>query len=123
MGHGDDVVIGDGNFPAASMAQRLIRSDGHNVPELLDAILQLFPLDTFVEHPVALMAVVPGHDYQPTVWQEYRRIIEKYEQFTDFEYVERFEFYERTKQAYAVIATSEMSLYANIILKKGIVSD
>ena len=62
MGHGDELVIGDGNFPAASMAQRLIRSDGHNVPELLDAILRLFPLDDFVEHPVALMAVVPGHD-------------------------------------------------------------
>jgi L-fucose mutarotase len=121
MGHGDEIVIADGNFPAASMAQRLIRADGHGVPVLLDAILQLFPLDTFVERPVALMAVVPGDDYQPTIWAEYRQIIQRHEAFTEFDYVERFAFYERAQQAYAVIATGEMALYANIILKKGII--
>jgi L-fucose mutarotase len=121
MGHGDEIVIADGNFPAASMAQRLIRADGHGVPVLLDAILQLFPLDTFVERPVALMAVVPGDDYQPTIWDEYRQIIQRHEAFTEFDYVERFAFYERAQQAYAVIATGEMALYANIILKKGII--
>ncbi len=121
MGHGDEIVIADGNFPAASMAQRLIRADGHGVPPLLDAIMRLFPLDTFVERPVALMAVVPGDSYQPVIWDEYQQIIQRYEAFSQFEYVERFAFYERAKQAYAVIATGEMALYANIILKKGVI--
>ena len=75
MGHGDEIVIADGNFPAASVAQRLIRSDGNGVPELLDAILRFFPLDTFVDNPVALMAVVPGDTYKPTIWEDYRRIL------------------------------------------------
>jgi L-fucose mutarotase len=123
MGHGDELVIGDGNFPAASMAQRLLRADGHGVSELLDAIMQVFPLDTFVARPVALMAVVPGHDYQPTIWDEYRQIIAKHEPFEDFEYVERFAFYERAQTAYAILATGETALYANIILKKGVVQE
>jgi L-fucose mutarotase len=123
MGHGDEIVLADGNFPSASMAQRLLRADGHGVPALLAAILQLFPLDTFVERPVALMAVVPGHNYQPTIWDEYRRIIQASgELFTDFEYVERFAFYERSKKAFAVLATGESALYANLILKKGVVT-
>jgi L-fucose mutarotase len=123
MGHGDELVLADGNFPSASMAQRLLRADGHGVPALLTAILQLFPLDTFVERPVALMAVVPGHNYQPTIWDEYRRIIlASGESFTDFEYVERFAFYERARKAYAVLATGESALYANVILKKGVVN-
>lgn len=122
MGHGDEIVIADGNFPSASTAQRLVRSDGNAVPVLLDAIMRFFPLDTFVERPVGLMGVVPGHNYQPTIWPVYREIITKYEPgFKDFEMIERFAFYERTKKAYAVIATSEMALYANIILKKGVV--
>jgi L-fucose mutarotase len=121
MGHGDEIVIADGNFPAASIAQRLLRADGHPVPELLDAILKFFPLDTFVERPVALMQVVPGDDYQPTIWEKYRQIIEQHEGSVDFDMVERFAFYERARQAYAVIATGETALYANIILKKGVV--
>ncbi len=121
MGHGDEIVLADGNFPAASMAQRLIRADGHGVPALLDAIMRLFPLDSFVERPVALMAVVPGDSYQPVIWDEYRQIIQRYDAFSEFEYVERFAFYERAKQAYAVIATGEVALYANIILKKGVI--
>jgi L-fucose mutarotase len=124
MGHGDELVLADGNFPSASMAQRLLRADGHGVPKLLEAILQLFPLDTFVERPVALMAVVPGHDYKPTIWDEYRRIIQASgEPFSDFEYIERFDFYDRARKAFAVLATGETSLYANIILKKGVVSE
>ncbi len=123
MGHGDELVIGDGNFPAASVAQRLVRSDGNGVPELLEAILQLFPLDPFVECPVALMAVVPDDSTRPTIWDEYRRIIQRHEKFSDFEYVERFAFYERARQAYAVLATSETAAYANVILKKGLVRE
>lgn len=123
MGHGDEIVIADGNFPAASVAQRLIRSDGNGVSELLDAILRFFPLDTYVDNPVALMAVVPGDTYKPAIWEDYRRIIAEYEEFTDFGFVERFAFYERAREAYAIIATSEMALYANIILKKGVVTE
>jgi L-fucose mutarotase len=122
MGHGDEIVIGDGNFPAASNAARLIRCDGHGIPELLDAILKLFPLDTFVERPVSLMDVVPGDNYKPVIWNEYKKIIGKYdERAAEFDLIERFEFYERTKKAYAVIATSEAARYANIILEKGII--
>jgi L-fucose mutarotase len=123
MGHGDELVLADGNFPGASVARRLVRADGHDVPTLLNAILQFMPLDDFVSHPVGLMAVVAGHEYQPDIWPSYLKIIRKYEpRVQEFEYMERFAFYERAKAAYAVVATSESALYANIILKKGIVS-
>ncbi len=122
MGHGDEIVISDGNFPAASMAKRLVRCDGHGVPEVLDAILKLFPLDTYVDHPVALMEVVPGDPVKPVIWDEYHNIVEKHGgSREDFEHIERFAFYERSKEAYAIIATGEKALYANIILKKGVV--
>jgi L-fucose mutarotase len=122
MGHGDELVIADGNFPAASIAQRLIRADGLGGTQLLDAILQVFPLDGYVENPVALMAVVPGDPYKPIIWEEYRKVVLKHESgFKDFEYVERFAFYERARKAYAVLASGEMALYANIILKKGVI--
>ena len=122
MGHGDEIVLADGNFPAAGMAQRLVRCDGHNIPDLLDAILTLFPLDTYVEYPAALMQVVPGDPIKPTIWNEYRAIIKKHDaKAPDFEHIERFAFYERAKKAYAVVATGEKALYANIILKKGVV--
>jgi L-fucose mutarotase len=121
MGHGDEIVLADGNFPAASVAQRLVRCDGHGVPELLEAVLQLFPLDIYVDRPVALMSVVPGDKTKPTIWEQYRAIVKASgEQFSDFEFVERFAFYERAKKAYAVVATSEKALYANVILKKGV---
>ncbi len=122
MGHGDEIVFADGNFPAASVAQRLVRCDGHGVPELLRAVLQFFPLDTFVEKPAALMQVVPGDNTRPGIWDEYRSIIQQYDERRDtLEQVERFAFYERAKQAYAVVATGERALYANIILTKGVV--
>jgi L-fucose mutarotase len=121
MGHGDEIVLADGNFPAASIATRLIRCDGHGVCEILEAVLKFLPLDQYVEHPVALMAVVPGDKTKPTIWEEYRKIIKASgEKFSDFEFVERFAFYERAKKAYAVVASSEKALYANIILKKGV---
>lgn len=124
MGHGDELVIGDGNFPAASYAQRLVRCDGHGVPKILDALLKFFPLDAYVEAPVSLMEVVPGDDVKPTIWEEYKQIISKHEPETNkIEFVERFAFYERAKKAYAIIATGEAALYANIILKKGVVME
>lgn len=123
MGHGDEIVIADGNFPAASIAQRLIRMDGHDIPPILNAVLRLFPLDPYVERPVSLMQVVPGDDVKTPIWDEYRKIIKTSgEPFKEFEMVERFAFYERAKTAYAVIATGESALYANIILKKGVVT-
>jgi len=121
MGHGDEIVLADGNFPAASVAQRLLRCDGHGVPELLEAVLKFFPLDIYVEKPVGPMAVVPGDKTQPTIWETYRTIVRNSgERFSDFEFIERFAFYERAKKAYAVVATSEKALYANVILKKGV---
>lgn len=121
MGHGDELVIGDGNFPAAAYAQRLVRADGHNIPELLDAILKLYPLDPYVKNAVCLMEVVPGDPVKTPIWDEYRQIVKKHEPKAEFENIERFAFYERAKKAYAILATGESALYANIILKKGVV--
>ena len=124
MGHGDELIIADGNFPAAAIAQRLVRSDGNMVPELLEAILKFFPLDPYVDNPVALMQVVPGDTYKPTIWKTYKAIVKKSNNTNkSIENIERFAFYERAKKAYAVVATSETALYANIILKKGVVKE
>jgi L-fucose mutarotase len=125
MGHGDELVIADGNFPAASMAQRLVRSDGNGAVELLNAILQFLPLDQYVDHPAALMAVVSGDSIsQPKIWEDFRRVVRRWEpKFADFEFMDRFLFYERARQAYAIVATSETAQYANIILKKGIIRE
>jgi L-fucose mutarotase len=123
MGHGNELVIADGNFPSASMAQRLVRCDGIMVPPLLEAIMQFFPLDPYCDLPVAVMAITPGDPYKPVIWDRFREIINKYDKFSDYDYVERNAFYERTKKAYAIIATSESALYANIILKKGVVTE
>ena len=120
MGHGDEIVIGDGNFPAASVAQRLVRLDGHGVPEILDAILKLMPLDTYVDAPVALMDNNDA-DNRPEIWAKYEDVVRANEGDKSFELVERFAFYDRAKKAYAVIATGETAIYANIILKKGVV--
>jgi len=122
MGHGDEIVIADGNFPAASCAKRLIRCDGHGASELLDAILKFFPLDSYVDKPIALMEVSPGDTTKPVIWKDYRKIVELYDsKASQFEMVERFKFYERAKNAYAIIATGEGALYANILLRKGVV--
>ncbi len=121
MGHGDEIVISDGNFPAAAMAQRLVRLDGHGVPEVLEAVLELMPLDIYVDEPVALMEVVKGDTYVPEIWDAYKAIIKEKEGQKKIANEERFAFYERAKKAYAVVATGETSLYANIILKKGVV--
>jgi len=122
MGHGDELVLADGNFPAASIAQRLVRSDGNMVPELLEAILKFFPLDPYVDNPVTFMQVTPGDPYKPVIWETYTDIIRKSSNKNkNIEKIEKFSFYERARKAYAVIATSETSLYANIIIKKGVV--
>jgi len=121
MGHSDEIVIADGNFPASSLNSKVIRLDGHNCPEVLEALLSLFPLDPYDDNSF-LMEVVPGDDVKTPIWEEYRKIAsEGDENFKEFKQIERFAFYERAKKAYAVIATSEKSLYANIILKKGVI--
>ncbi len=123
MGHGDEICIGDGNFPHASMNSRVVRCDGHGVPALLEAILTLFPLDTFVEKPVALMQVTPGDTVETPIWDEFKAIIQKHDSrgAALVGEVERFAFYDRARRCYAVLSSGEKALYANIILKKGVV--
>lgn len=125
MGHSDELVIADGNFPCHSIGKNaiVIRADGHGVPEILDAILELLPLDSYVEKPVALMQVCEGDTCgTPEIWQTYEEILSKHEPVHhDIEYTERFAFYERAKDAYLIIATGEKAIYANILLKKGVV--
>lgn len=121
MGHGDELVIGDGNFPAASCAQRLVRLDGHGVPEVLEALLKVFPLDRY-EGNAFLMEKMAGDVVETPIWETYAQVARKGDpNFQGFGMIERFAFYERAKKAYVIIATSEQALYANIILKKGVV--
>lgn len=127
MGHSDRLVISDGNFPAESMGKDaiVIRCDGHGVPELLDAILQVFPLDTYVEKPVNLMEVMKGDTVETPIWETYKEIVAKHDSrgADAIGQIERFEFYDESKTAYAIIATGESALYANIMLQKGVVTD
>ena len=125
MGHGDTIVIADGNFPSESVGKNavVIRMDGHGVPEILEAVLSLIPLDQYVEKPVSLMDRVKGDNADVSIWQTYDRILKSAEGkgLEAANMLERFEFYDEAKKAYAVIATSERSQYANVILKKGCV--
>lgn len=124
MGHGDELLIADGNYPKLGQpAENVIRMDGHGIPEILEAILPFFPLDPYVERPVTLMAVLPDDPYVPEIWDSYKEIIEKNEDRKDYsEPIDKFEFYKQGAKSYAVITTSEGALYANIILKKGVVN-
>ncbi len=126
MGHGDCIVIGDCNFPATSIARAKqhinIRCDGHRATELLDAILKLMPLDDFVEKPVTLMKKVEkDRDMKTPIWDEFKEIIERHDErgASAVDYAERFDFYEKAKNAYAVVSTTEMAFYACIIIQKG----
>ena len=125
MGHSDRLVIADGNFPAESMGKNaiVIRMDGHGVCDVLDAILQLFPLDTYVEKPVNLMQVIPGDNVETPIWNKYEEIVSNYDERGNkaIGQIERFAFYEEAKTAYAIIATGESALYANVMIQKGVV--
>lgn len=125
MGHSDTIVIADGNFPAETMGKNgiVLRMDGHGVPEILEAILTVFPLDQYIEKPVSLMERVPGDNADVSIWKTYEKMIEKAEPrgTAVIQKLERFAFYEESKKAYCVIATSETSQYANVILQKGCV--
>ncbi|HYH03722.1 MAG TPA: RbsD/FucU domain-containing protein [Bacillota bacterium] len=122
MGHSDEIVLSDANFPAATCAKSLIRSDGVLLPLLLETILKFFPLDKTVEHPVVLMAAPP--ETAPAIWEEYRKIIRTAEpDFKDFEHIDRYQYYERAKNAFAVVISGDTTFRANILLKKGVVRD
>lgn len=120
MGHGDEIVIADGNFPAATNAKRLVRADGIGGVEMLDAVLSLIPLDTYAEENFMLMQTTQG-DPTPTIWDEYFKVANAKDDNVRVGNLERFAFYERAKNAFAVIATGEGAVYANIILKKGVI--
>lgn len=118
MGHGDEIVIGDGGFPAANLARNLVRADGIGSVAMLDAVLSVFPLDQYDDQNFILMQTTAG-DLPPSVWEEYAEVLKKYEPDAHMEHIERFAYYERAKKAYAIVATGEMAPYGNIILKKG----
>lgn len=122
MGHGDELVIVNANFPAASNAKRLVRCDGSTAVEVLDAIMRFFPLDSFVGKPATLMDVASGEKEPPAIWAEFQAVIQQNEPWVqEYDTVNRNIFYERARQAYAIVTTGERRRYANIILKKGIV--
>ena len=122
MGHSDELIIADGNYPAHNQGVKVIRADGHEVKSLLEAILRFFPLDTYSDHPVSLMSVVKGDPTVPVIWDTYKNILgDKGYENDVIEYVDRFDFYDRSKKAYVIIATSDQALYGNILLSKGVV--
>ena len=123
MGHGDELVLADGNFPGTSMGKRCVRCDGHGCAEVMRAVLQIFPLDDFVEKPLAVMQVPAGMfpgDRAP-VWQAFREAADTDLPAAQFDMMEHDAFMERAKNAYAVVQTGETALYGNIIIRKGVV--
>ncbi len=121
MGHGDEIVIADGNFPSANLAKNLVRADGISACDMLNAVMQLFPLDQYDSNNFVLMQKCDGDTADTSIWEDYKKIVKKYEPNAEPTFIERFDYYERAKNAYAVIATGEEKQYANIILKKGCV--
>lgn len=119
MGHGDEIVLADGNYPTESAGTKTIRADGLDVPGLLKAILQFFPLDSYVNINVIYMDT--GNDEIPSIWNKYQEILKKSGENFNIGKLERFKFYKRASQAYCIVASGEQALYANIILKKGVV--
>ena len=120
MGHGDELVIADANFPAENYGQRVVRADGLGGVALLDAILKMIPLDTYADENFLLMQTVQG-DPTPTIWAEYYAVANANDDNLRAGNLERFAFYERAKNAYAVVASGEEAVYANIIIKKGVI--
>jgi L-fucose mutarotase len=121
MGHGDTLAIVDANFPACAMARRLVRLDGIDAPRALRAVLSLLPVDSFVERPIAVMQVVGNPTEQPDVVREFRDIARGEQATPEFDALERFVFYDRVREAFAVVATGERRLYGNVIIRKGVI--
>lgn len=122
MGHGDELVIADGNYPVNAHPDTVIRLDGHGVSEILRAVMKFFPLDQFRKEPVVLCANLPSEP-TPTIWGEYKEIVKENCGDVGFLPIKNTDFYERTRKASALITTSETALYANIILVKGVVKE
>lgn len=128
MGHSDRICISDGNFPGAAMAKAknaiFLRADGHGVPELLDAVLQVIPLDTYVEKPVTLMETMEcDKDLEIPIWDTYKEIVAKHDDrgAAAVGNIDRFKFYEEAKDCYCIIQTGETAVYANVIVQKGVI--
>ena len=123
MGHGDEIVLADANFPAESIGHnnQIIRADGLGILELLEAILPIFPLDLYEEDNFIVMAVEKRDSFTPEIWADFEKVLKKYEPECKISYMERSEYYEYSKKVYAVVATSEKAQYANVILKKGVI--
>ena len=121
MGHGDEIILADAHFPGESFNPRVLRADGIRIPDLLEAILPLFELDSYVAHPLVMMDAVEGDILDPEVERSYlAKVRITNPAIHNVERVERFTFYERTKKAFAVVMTGETAKYGNIILKKGV---
>ena len=122
MGHGDDIVIADANFPATALASRCHRLDGLSATEVLEAVLHVLPLDDFVPDPALVMEVVGDPGATPSIVIEFQKIVSQTsDTSSSLSKLERFDFYERAKSAFAIIQTGETRLYGNIILKKGVI--
>lgn len=122
MGHGDEIVLADAHYPGETMNTRIIRADGLLIADLLHAIMPLFELDQYVEYPIVMMEAVEGDKLDPTVEESYMKNIVPYcERNNILDRIERFEFYERSKNAFAIVMTGETVKYGNIILKKGVI--
>lgn len=124
MGHGDEIVLGDINFPSKTMSNRCVYCKGIGEKELLDAILQFMPLDVFVDDPVCVMQ--PGDLFEgtPPIWDDFDEIIKKNDfcdAYKGLTKIDRFDFYERAKKSFVTVQTSEDALYACMILKKGVI--
>jgi L-fucose mutarotase len=121
MGHGDEIVLADAHFPGYTFNNNLLRADGLRIPDLLEAILPLFELDSYVQHPLTMMAAVKGDSLDPKVELSYLAAIHKTNpNVAPIEHIDRFVFYERSKNAFAILMTGETAKYGNIILKKGV---
>jgi L-fucose mutarotase len=121
MGHGDEIAIVDANYPGDSAGPELVRMDGLSATEVLDAVLTLMPLDTFVAEQAIGMAVVGEPDSRVEIHGNFDQIVKKHEPKMQLTLMERFAFYDRVSTAYAVVQTGERRLYGNILLKKGII--
>ena len=121
MGHGDEIVLADAHFPGETYGKRVLRADGLRIPDLLDAILPLFVLDSYVESPLMMMAAVSGDQLDPMVETSYRQAVDRHwPQTPPIQRIDRFDFYDRATKAFAILMTGETVKYGNIILKKGV---
>ena len=123
MGHGDEIVIADANFPSENFGKRVVRADGISGTEMLKAVLKVFPLDSYSEPNMVLMQLMDCDlgKIDPKIWKEYETIAKANDENVKIGNIDRFDFYDRAKNAYAVIATGEEAVYANILLKKGVI--